>query len=78
MGFIYLYSVTFIQFHQFCNSCIHLVMDFHKLDYCLSSTFPSILFFILNGKHRELANTDVGICAGECFVFRSFNETKLE
>lgn len=47
-------------------------MDFHKLDYCFGSAFPAILYFILKGKHRELANRDVGICAVECFVFRSF------
>lgn len=53
-------------------------MDFHKFDYCLSSTFPAILFFMLNGNHRGLANTDAGKCAREHFVFRSFNETKLK
>lgn len=45
MVFVELYSVTFIRFHQFCDSWIHLIMDFYKLDYCLSSTFPAILFF---------------------------------
>lgn len=75
--FMCLCSVIFIQLHQFCNSCIHLGIDFHKLDYCFSSNFAAILFFFLNGKHKDLVNKDADICAGECFVFRSFNEIKL-